>query len=323
MPTDNKHGSNYPVIRIGIFIVSLLLICFTIVAYSNHKATRDALKNIPSVSLHPATPADYPYYLQLYPDLEIDQAPASLDTWTTHDMPNTQIITRDTVSVGYVWVQLIGEVYYLTFFVVAKEHRRKGIGTAAMKLLKKVAREKGFKKWGLHCDVLHTIPYKLYVKMGMHPDGQLFHLKAPSQSVKALAPQSKDYYTMIVHDPSRWTEMEQTYKIMPGDLALSVKRGRLPILMLDANQQVKGFTVLTPTSGTLWDLYIENPEDFTIFLSLLQTYRKPKDTNDDEDWVQFWIANAGSKQMSDIVLQTLPGAVMCEQYDYLEGSTSE
>ena len=103
-------------------------------------------------------------------------------------MPNVSIITHDAKAVGYIWVQLLGEVYYLTHLVVAKEHRRRGIGTAALKLLKRTAREKGFKKWGLHCDVLHEIPYKMYVKAGMRPDGQLFHLKTPSTSIKALAP---------------------------------------------------------------------------------------------------------------------------------------
>ena len=125
-----------------------------------------------------------------------------------------------------------------------------------------------------------------------------------------------------MNDPTKWTEIERDYKIVSGDIASSVKRGRLPILMLDANNKIKGFTVLTPTS-TLWDLYIENSEDLTIFLSLLQAYKQPREINDDENWVYFWISNEGSKQASDIVLQTLPGATICEQYDYLEGSTSE
>ena len=135
----------------------------------------------------------------------------------------------------------------------------------------------------------------------MHPDGQLFHLKAPTKSVKALVPQSKDYYTIVVHDPSKWAELERDYKILAGDIALSAKRGRLPVLMLDANQQIKGFTVFTPTSGTLWDLYIENPDDLATFLNLPQVYKQPRQPNEDEDWVQFWISNAGSKQVTDLV----------------------
>ena len=321
MATAKKDENHSSIIRIGLFIVSLLLICFTAIAYLNHRATSIALKNIPAVSVRPATPADYPFYIQLYPDLDIDQPPSTSDTWIKHDVPNTSIITYDAIPVGYAWVQLIGEVYYLTHFVVAREHRRKGIGTAALKLLKKTARGKGFKKWGLHCDVTHTIPYKLYLKAGMHPNGELFHLKAPSGTIKTLDPHPKDYYTMIVNDPGRWTELEKEYKIMPGEIALSVQRGRLPVLMLDANQRVKGFTVMTPTSGTLWDLYIENSEDLAIFMNLLQVYRMPPEADDDGEWNHFWIANEGCKQMGDIVLQTLPGAAICEKYDYLEGST--
>lgn len=323
MATDSKHESTFLVIKIGIFIASVLLVGFTILAYLNHWAISNALKNIPSVSIHPATPADYPYYLQLYPDLEIDQPPSTLDTWTKHAIPDVSIITHDAKPVGYAWVEQLGEVHYLKHLVVGREHRRKGIGTAALKLLKKAASEKGVTKLGLHCDVLHVIPYKMYVKAGMHLNGQLFHLKAPSNSVKALAPQPKDYFTVVIYDPSKWTEMEKDYKIVSGEIASSVKRGGLPILMLDANKKIKGFTVLMPTSGTLCDLYIENSEDLAIFLNLLQTYRESRQANDNEDWIHFWISNEGCRRMSDFVLQTLPGAVICEQFDYLEGNTSE
>jgi len=323
MTTGNKEGNNLPVIRIGIFIVSLLLICFTIIAYLNHKATSDALKNTPSVSVHPATPADYPYYLQLYPDLEIDEPPVNLNNWTKHIMPHSYIITHDGVPVGYIRTQVYKEVYYLAYLVVAKEHRRKGIGTAALKLLKKVAREKGFKKWGLHCDVNHTIPYMMYIKAGLRLNGDFFHLKTQSQTIKSLVADPKDHSTIVVHDPSKWDEMERDYKIIPGTIVLWIKEGRLPIVMLDTGGRIKGFTVFNPTSGTIRDLYLENHDDLTTFLSMLQTYRKSEDPNDNDGWTHFWLSNGGSKQMSDIIMQTLSGTVMCEKYDYLEGSTSE
>ena len=105
------------------------------------------------ITVRPATSADYTFYLKIYGDLEIDHPPADEAMWNKRDMPGVTIITQGAESVGYIWVQKYDELYYLIYLIVVKEHRRKGIGTKALRLVKNQAKQLGYAKWGLDCDV--------------------------------------------------------------------------------------------------------------------------------------------------------------------------
>ena len=124
------------------------------------------------IFIRPATPEDYPFYCRLQPDIGKTISAVPVEAWTKYEMPKISIIMQDTTPVAYIWTMGIRRDYYLGHFVVAQEHRRKGIGTATLRLVKKMARERGFEKWGLHCDVTHEIPYKMYIKAGLQDQRQ-------------------------------------------------------------------------------------------------------------------------------------------------------
>ena len=175
------------------------------------------------IFIRPATLEDYPFYCQLYPEIGTDHPPVPVEAWTKYEMPKMSIIMQDTTSVAYVWAMGIGKNYYLVHLVVAHEYRRKGIGTATLRLVKKMAREKGFETWGLHCDVTHEIPYKMYIKAGLRPNGKGFYMHMPDESINSLPSVPNQCSLVIAPDKSTWTDLENASGIMNGEIEAWVK----------------------------------------------------------------------------------------------------
>ena len=173
------------------------------------------------ISIRPATPDDYPYYLEVYPDLEIDQPPASEAVWNNRDLPTVTIIMQGGQPVGYIWVLEYDVVYYLEYFVVGRVHRGKGIGTKALKSIKSHAKKLGYGRWGLDCDINHQLPHKMYTKAGMGKVGEMYHLKAPYHS--SLAGET-NMNVMVVNDPDQWPILEDQYGLIKGRIRILLSR---------------------------------------------------------------------------------------------------
>lgn len=326
MATDSKTENNHSAITVGIFITALVLLSLTIVAYLGHMATSGVPKNVPTdISIRPATPEDYPLYFRLYPAIGTDHPPVALEEWLKYEMSMMSIITRGTTSVGYTWAFPIGENYRLAHFVIAEEHRGKGIGTVALRLVKKVAREKGFKRWGLHCEVQHEIPYRMYIKAGMQPKGKGFYLTMPSESIASLAPAPIECSLTVALDASHWAELENVAGIMSGEITSLMKIGAIPLVLYDPDKSVRAFAMYDSTSGFTSDLYVKDAETTRIFLKLIHDYKQPvsKGENVHDDRTRLWIPYKNSIRVSNLVMETIPGAAITEEYDYLEGSTTE
>ena len=155
----------------------------------------------------------------------------------------------------------------------------------------------------------------MYLKVGMNKFGELYHSKAPYSSLLA---KETDMKVMVVYDPDQWPILEDKYGLRKGRIRLFTASGSLPVLLVDPNGQTRGFVLFLPSVLRLSSLVIENTEDLLPFLGLLQDL---KAANANPEWVHFWIDTG--KKYSDIVLSSIPNATLCEQFDYLEGSTAE
>ena len=92
----------------------------------------------------------------------------------------------------------------------------------------------------------------------------------------------------------------------------------LPVLLMDSAGQEHGFALFSPSTFRMTNLVIDSPDNLLHFIDLLQDLKMP-DAN--PEWMHIWIS--AGKQHCDIVLSTIPGAVLCEQFDHLVGSTSD
>jgi ribosomal protein S18 acetylase RimI-like enzyme len=323
--TKEKRDERNSLIKRALFIVVLLSLMVLIVYYihrENKQASNMDINSLEKVSgdkqteitVRPATPADYAYYLESYPDLEIDHPPADEVMWNKSDLPDVTIITQGTQSVGYIWTRKYDELYYLIYLVIGREYRRKGIGTKALKHVKNQAKQLGYNKWGLDCDMNHPIPYKMYIKAGMSKVGELYHVKAPYDSSLS---RKTNMNVMVVHDSDQWPLLEDKYGLRRGRIRTFSVGGSLPILLVDSSGQTHGFVIFSPISFVLSSLVVDNSDNLLFFLGLLQDL-KASTTN--PEWIHFFTDTG--KKYSEIVLSSLPGAVVCEQFDMLQGSTS-
>ena len=89
-------------------------------------------------------------------------------------------------------------------------------------------------------------------------------------------------------------------------------------MLLDSNGQTRGFAIFSPSDFRLLSLVVDTSEDLMSLIGLLQHL---KTVGADPEWIHFWIDTG--KKYADIVLSSIPGAVVSEQFDYLVGSTSE
>lgn len=316
-----NRGERGSLIKQALLLLVLLPLVGLLVHYvhSNGKqssplATNTSNKSSNDITVRPATPADYTYYLEIYPDLEIDQPPVDEAMWNKRDLPGVTIITQGTQSVGYIWAIEYAQIYYLEYFVVGKEHRRKGIGTTALQHLKAHAKQLGYNKWVLDCDPNHHIPYRMYIKAGMSKVNDMYHLKAPYSSSLT---RDTNMSVMVVHDPEQWPILEDKYGLIKGRIKFLFPSGILPILLSDSSGQARGFVIFLPTVFRLLNLVVDSSGDLMSLLSLLQDLKAPDAS---PEWIHFWIDTG--KKYADLVLSSVPGAIASEQYDVLEGSTS-
>ena len=252
--------------------------------------------------------------MKIYPDLDIDQPPLDEALWKKRELPSGTIITQGAQSVGYIWTLGYEVLYYLEYFVVEREHRGKGIGTKALQHIKKQAKELGYRRWGLDCDPNHPIAYRMYTKAGMSKVGEVYHLKAPySPSLT----KETNMNVMVVYDPEQWPVLEDKYSVPRGCTKRYYPSGMLPVILMDANGQTRGFVLFTPSSFRMLNLAVDSPDELLSFLSLLQDL---KEADANPEWIDFWILRG--KAYADIVLSSVPNAALCEQYDLLEGSTA-
>ena len=160
-----------------------------------------------------------------------------------------------------------------------------------------------------------SIPYGMFLKAGMSKTGELHHLKAPSGP--ALK-RDTDMRAIVLEDPRVWTEAEELFKLRRGLIRVVYSNGFLPVMLKDADGAVRGFTMFSRTLLRLYCLVIYTAEELLSFLSLLQDGKAPEAN---VEWMHLWI-DRGEEYLK-LVLSTIPGAVICEQHDYLEGSTSD
>ena len=112
---ESKNGKSH-LVKSAPYVVAFLSLAALVVYYALSKGVQTpqlAMKSMEKlgndeqvkITVRPATPADYAYYLEIYPDLEGDTPPADEASWNRRELPNVVIIMQGAQSVGYTWFQ--------------------------------------------------------------------------------------------------------------------------------------------------------------------------------------------------------------------------
>lgn len=320
--TQTDH--NYPILSTWLVALLFLLLVLTYASYSflppskrlNIHPTQLVTDFLALLIIRRAQESDFGLYLKMYPDLEIDAPPVVRKVWTQEHMPGVLIATIKNAPVGYIWLHNYDEVFYITYLIIARDWRRKGVGGRILEMLKDIAMERGYKKWGLHCDILHAIPHRMYLRAGMQVRGSLLHVKAPIESVLAYEKEDRRLTLVITDDPEEWTKLESKYDIISGNTRVAVNHGYLPVKLVIEDVCVVGYVLYSPCRLTSWAPSVDKLEYLPALLHGLRQFQQ-KSPSRALLYEHYWIRQ--KMEMAMHMLTMISGAILCETCDYLVG----
>lgn len=276
-------------------------------------------KSASALMLRPAQESDYNFYRKLFPEFEIDQPSCPPEMWVRESMSDALIATIESTPVGYIRIQYFTDVFYITWLTIAKEWPQEEIVAKTLGLLKELAKERGYKRWALHCDVLHAVPRQMYRKAGMEKvEGAiLLHLKAPVESVEAYQKEDSQLITVAINDPKEWADLEAKYNHIRGQFHVGAKDDYTPIKLTTKNSQTVGCALYIRRQRIL---LIPSVDKLEFLPALLHGVRKFQEAGPYEDphFEHFWIQP--KRDVADHMMANIKRAMICETFDYLEGS---
>jgi len=122
-----------------------------------------------------ARPADYPAFVRLFPELQVDDPVPSAPQWEAAIAPWTWLIEPEAVGeaaaaggvVGYCYCQEYEDTGYVRHVVVAPEARRAGVGRALMRFVAAELRGTGRRRWCLNVKPHNVAALRLYESFGL------------------------------------------------------------------------------------------------------------------------------------------------------------
>ena len=203
-----------------------------------------AQQNQADLVIRRATPDDYPAFIRLFPELQVDDPVPALDRWAAALVPSTWIAARDIEILGYCYCQEYAETGYVRNVVVAPTARRSGVGHALMLATAESLRSHGKKSWRLNVKPDNRAALALYQRMGMRTKYLAQALCLPWAAMKAL-PVGDGAVREVT--PDRDAELEQLFDLPRGQLAFARGAGRILLEVISSSgQPAMGLALFDP-----------------------------------------------------------------------------
>jgi len=191
-----------------------------------------------------ALDTDYPAFVRLFPELQVDDPVPRLETWTAGYVPSTLVAARGEEVIGYCYFQELMETGYVRNIVVAPAARRLGVGRTLMNATANQLKAHGKSSWRLNVNPGNFPARSLYERMGLKPHSESKSLRMPWVALKALPPG-----TSFVREPTleRDVELESAFELPRGQLESA--RGLKRILfeaVSSTTQRSVGLAVFDP-----------------------------------------------------------------------------
>jgi GNAT superfamily N-acetyltransferase len=165
-----------------------------------------------------ATPADYPAFVRLAPELAVADPLPSAERFAELIAPQAIFARDGDVIVGYAWSRPRGERMHVCHVITDPAHRRRGVGRAIMLELSKRARAAGFRRWMLHVKPENVAALELYAECGMQIVLESAQLQLAWADVAKL-PSPPDGTATSAIAPSEDARVEQALGMAPGDFS--------------------------------------------------------------------------------------------------------
>lgn len=211
----------------------------------------------------PATPADYPAYARLFPELGVDDPIPPAATWSAQQCPTTRVLEHAGTVVAYLYFERMHDLGYIRNVVVDPAHRGRGLGLALMQSLADELRAAGCTRWCLNVKPDNTAALRLYQRVGLHPRYRSFALRFDWSVVDALPASNLSLGTCPI-DPADDPALATAFALPPGQLAsLRGKPGRTNLRLHDPDDPTRvalGFASFDPGFPGAYPFRVAHPD---------------------------------------------------------------
>jgi len=228
-----------------------------------------------SVRIRPATAADHPTFVRLFPELEVDETPWGSARFSA-EMVATTLIAEDgdDRAIGYAYFKLIGESAHVSQIVVAPDARRRGVGLAFFEAIASRALREGCKTWRLNVKRDNTAAISLYERVGMMP---AFESVALRMDWSAVGTGDEGVITRLV-EPSDDERVERAMSLLSQQLTAMRAVGGRVLLLAEGYGEVLGVAVFDPRFPGASPFRAARPEVALALLRALRPSARSEDT---------------------------------------------
>jgi ribosomal protein S18 acetylase RimI-like enzyme len=239
-------------------------------------------------TIRPATRADHPVFVRLFPELGVDDPVPDEARWMRDMAPDTVVVEEDGVPLGVLWAHALGHVGYVRIVIVSPEARGRGVGRALMDRARDDLRAKGCTRWCLNVKEDNAPARALYERCGLATAYVSTKLRLRWDTVSRL-PQSPPAITAREVDATEDAAVERAIDMPEGWFAQSRTQAMHVFLRLvdpTRPEDIVAFARFTPSFAGAFPFHAPDPRLARALLDAMQPHALP-----DQDDVRLIIEN--------------------------------
>jgi ribosomal-protein-alanine N-acetyltransferase len=227
--------------------------------------------------------SDYPTFVRLFPELQVDDPVPERVVWEVGLAPWTWIAEvaggrpGGASALGYLYCQEYQDTGYVRHVVVDPQARRAGVGRALMRFVGDALREAGRRRWCLNVKPGNLAALGLYESLGLEVAYPAVVLRLPWAAMAALgAPSAADGLVVRLLTPERFALVEGGFALPRGQLEAAARQGRLLVEAISEpvdHQAPVGFASFDLSSPSFPRAFPFRLRDGRVLASLLQALK--------------------------------------------------
>jgi ribosomal protein S18 acetylase RimI-like enzyme len=262
-----------------------------------------------TLRVRPATAADYPTFVRLFPELGVDDPIMAETKFAREIVPTSFIAERDAqgsrVAVGYAHFRIMKDVVYVRHLISAPDARRCGVGRLLMAQIADHARSQGCTTWCLSVKIDNAPAIALYESIGFSRAFESCMLRLDWAVVDAQpATPDDDRARARAIAPEDDARVESAMRLLSGQLQVARSAAGRVLLMLEehaegALPEVVGVAAFDPLFPGAFPFAVARPALALVLLRALRPYARPDDTFiglvvEDQPALVDWLLAAGA-----------------------------
>lgn len=226
----------------------------------------------PMLAIRDATPADYPDYARLFPELGVDDPRPSRERFTDELVARTLVATDGGAVVGYALLEVLADVGYVRNLVSDPARRRGGIGLALMTALRERFVAKGATAWCLNVKPDNAAAIGLYERCGLRAAYHSWMMRLPTEVALPPVPAG---VTAVPSPSEDDAVIEPMFQLLRGQLASARARPTRQVVQLRRGDQPVGIGVFSAAIPGSFPFRLLDPALAGAFLAHLRTLAPP------------------------------------------------